>query len=291
MRLLFAKLFRFLLTCRFFRKRYYGIVFRIFQPLNLFRGVTELSSYDKDMTMKLDLDEWIQQHIYFLGYFDPMGIRFIKNQLYEGEVFIDIGANVGAYSLVASRFVGRSGKVIAFEPVGAVFQRLSENISLNGLTNTVAEKKAVLDKNGITDIYLSDRENMGMSSIFNINPGKGKSEKVEAVTLDDYIEKSGISMISLIKIDIEGSEMLALKGMQRIIERMHPRIMIELKEETLTLSGYQAQNITDLLVKAGYNKFIIDEQGNISNDMTRQPKDYHNFLFLPAVQDKTFAYL
>ena len=285
MRLFFAKIFRFLFTCRFFRKRYYGIVFRIFRPLNLFRDITEIISYDKDLKIKLNLDEWIQQHIYFLGYFDPMGIRFINNQLYEGEVFIDIGANVGAYSLVASRLVGRSGKVIAFEPVGTIFQRLSENISLNKITNIVAEKRAVLDKNGITDIYLSDKQNMGMSSIFHFNPESGKSEKVEAVSLDDYIEKRDISRINLIKIDIEGSEMLAIKGMQRIIERFHPKILIELKEETLTNSGYQAKNIIDFLVKAGYNKFIIDEQGNISNDLTRQSKDYHNFLFLPEASD------
>ena len=235
--------------------------------------------------MKLSLDEWIQQHIYFLGYFDPMGIRFIKNQLYEGEVFIDIGANVGAYSLVASRLVGRSGKVIAFEPVGTIFQRLTENISLNRLTNIIAEKRAVLDNNGMIDIYLSDRQNMGMSSIFHFNSESGKSEKVEAVSMDDYIEKRGISRISLIKIDIEGSEMLALKGMQRILERFHPKILIELKEETFTNSGYQAKNIIDFLVKAGYNMFIIDEQGNISNDLTRQHEDYHNFLFLPATFD------
>jgi FkbM family methyltransferase len=288
MRLHFAKIFRFLFTCRFLRKRYYGIVFRIFQPLNLFKGITEISSYDKDLKMKLNLDDWIQQHIYFLGYFDPMGIRYIKNQLYEGEIFIDIGANVGAYSLVASRLVGRSGKVIAFEPVNTIYQRLSENISLNGLTNIIAEKTAVLDKNSMIDIYLSDRQNMGMSSIFHFDSESGKSEKVEAVSLDDYTEKRGISRISLIKIDIEGSEMLALKGMQRIIERFHPRILIELKEETLALSGYQEKNITDLLVKAGYNKFIIDEQGNILNDLTRQHKDYYNFLFLPAVPDQTF---
>jgi FkbM family methyltransferase len=235
--------------------------------------------------MKLNLDEWIQQHIYFLGYFDPMGIRFINNQLYEGEVFIDIGANVGAYSLVASRLVGRSGKVIAFEPVGTIFQRLSENISLNRITNIVAEKRAVLDKNGMTDIYISDKQNMGMSSIFHFNSesGKsGKSEKVEAVSLDDYIEERDISRINLIKIDIEGSEMLAIKGMQSILERFHPKILIELKEETFTNSGYQAKDIIDFLAKAGYNKFIIDEQGNISNDLRLQPKDYYNYLFLPA---------
>lgn len=285
MRLLIARIFRFLFTCRFFRKRYYGIVFRIFQPLNLFRGVTQICSYDKDLKMKLDLDEWIQQHIYFLGYFDPIGIKFIKNQLYEGEIFIDIGANVGAYSLVASRFVGRSGKVIAFEPASKSFLRLTKNISINGLKNIIAERKAVLDKNTRIDLYVSGNHNLGMTSIFHHDSESGITENVEAVTLDDYVEKNEISRINTVKIDIEGSEMLSLKGMQKILERIRPRILIELKEETLTRSGLQVKDVDDFMIKAGYNKFIIDEPGNISNDLTRQHKDYHNFLYLPKASE------
>jgi FkbM family methyltransferase len=286
MRLTIARIFKSLFTLRFFRKRYYGIVFRIFQPLNLFRGVTQVSSYDQDLKMKLDLDEWIQQHIYFLGYFDPAGIKFIKNQLYEGEIFIDIGANVGSYTLVASKLVGRSGRVIAFEPASKSFLRLSKNISMNGLKNVITERKAVLDRNTRTDLYISGNHNLGMSSIFHHDSESGITENVETVTLDDYVEKHEISQVNIIKIDIEGSEILALKGMQRILERIHPRILIELKEETIIHSGYQAKNIVDFLVNAGYNKFIIDEQGNISSDLTRQPEDYFNFLFLPATPDQ-----
>lgn len=282
MRLILAKIFRFLFTCRFFRKRYYGFVYHIFQPLNLFRGVTEVSSYDKNLKMKLDLDEWIQQHIYFLGYFEPRGIRYIKNQLYEGEVFVDIGANVGAYSLVASGLVGRSGKVIAFEPASKSFLRLSKNISMNGLTNIIPERKAVLDKNSQIELYISNRHNMGMSSIFHHDSESGISEKVEAISLDDYAEKKNIPRISVIKIDIEGSEMLALRGMGKIIENFRPRILIELKEETLTESGYQVNDIEEYLIHSGYEKYIINEQGNVSNDLKQQPENYYNYLFLPV---------
>ena len=232
--------------------------------------------------MKLDLDEWIQQHIYFLGYFDPRGIRYIKNQLYEGEVFVDIGANVGAYSLIASRFVGRSGKVIAFEPASKSFLRLSKNIIMNGLTNIIPERKAVLDKNTQVELYISNRHNMGMSSIFHHDSESGVTEKVEAISLDEYAEKKSIERISLIKIDIEGSEMLALRGMPKIIERFRPKILIELKEETLSHSDYKVNDIVEFLANAGYEKFIINEQGNVSNDLKQQSKDYHNYLFLPA---------
>lgn len=285
MRSLIAEIFRFLFSCPFFRKRYYGFIFRIFQPLNLFRGITKISDYDKNLKIKLDLNEWIQQHIYFLGYFDPSGIRYIKNHLYEGEVFIDIGANVGSYSLVASSLVGLTGKVIAFEPATASFQRLVENVSLNGQTNVVLERKAVLDKNSITYIHLSDGRNTGMSSIYHFASESGKTEKVEAVSLDDWAEKNECMRISMIKMDIEGSEMLALKGMIRILEKYKPKILIELKEETLKNSGYLVEEIVDLLVRLKYSRFILDDTGNVSGDISRQPEGYYNYLFLPSTTD------
>ena len=282
MRLYLAKIFRYFLTCRFIRKRYYGIVFRIFQPLNLFKGVTLVGNYDKDLKMKLDLDEWIQQHIFFLGHFDLTGIRFIKNQLYEGEIFIDIGANVGAYSLVASRLVGKSGKVIAFEPASKSFLRLVKNISLNGITNIIPERKAIIDRSIQTDLYISGNQDLGMSSIYHHDSETGLTEKVEATSLDDYIENKGITRVSLIKIDIEGSEFLALKGMRKVLTNMRPKILIELKEKTLANSGYSEKDVLDLFEKTGYSRFIIDEKGNIFNDLNQQQKDYYNYVFLPA---------
>jgi FkbM family methyltransferase len=286
MRLLLARIFRYLLTFRFFRNRYYGIIFHIIQPLNLLKGVTQVAGYDKDLKMKLDLDEWIQQQIYFLGCFDPVGIRFIKNQLYEGEIFVDIGANVGLYSLVASRLVGKSGKVIAFEPASKSFLRLLKNISLNGITNIIPERLAVIDKSTRADLYISGSQNMGMSSIYHHDSETGISEKVEAISLDDYIEKKGISRISLIKIDIEGSEFLALKGMQKVLTIIRPKILVELKEETLKNSGYTEKDVISFLEKAGYSRFIIEEKGNISNDLNRQVKDYYNYVFLPESTDR-----
>jgi len=290
MRLFLARIFRYLFRCSFFRNRYFGIVFHIIQPLNLLRGVTQVSGYDKDLKMKLELDEWIQQQIYFLGHFDPTGIRFIKNQLYEGEIFIDIGANVGAYSLIASRLVGKSGKVIAFEPASKSFLRLLKNISLNGITNIVPERLAVIDKTTQTDLYISGSQNLGMSSIYHHNFETGITEKVESISLDDYVEKQGISKISLIKIDIEGSEYLALKGMQKVLTVLRPKVLVELKEETLKNAGYTEKDIVALFEKAGYSRFIIDEKGNISNDLGRQAKDYFNYIFLPEDSNRSMQF-
>jgi FkbM family methyltransferase len=290
MRLFLARILKRLFTCRFFRKRYYGIICHIIQPLNLFRGVTQVTDYDKDLKIKLDLDEWIQQQIYFLGYFDPTGIRFIRNQLYEGEIFIDIGANVGAYSLIASRLVGKSGKVIAFEPASKSFLRLLKNISLNGITNIITERLAVIDRSTQTDLYISGSQNLGMSSIYHHDCETGITEKVEAISLDDYVEKKGISKISLIKIDIEGAEFLALKGMKKVLINMRPKVLVEIKKETLANAGFSEKDVLELFEKAGYSRLIIDDRGNISGDLNRQAKDYYNYVFLPDTPDRSMQF-
>jgi len=121
-----------------------------------------------------------------------------------------------------------------------------------------------------------------MSSIYHHDSETGLTEKVEATSLDDYIENKGLPGSSLIKIDIEGSEFLALKGMRKVLTNMRPKILIELKEKTLANSGYSEKDVLDLFEKTGYSRFIIDEKGNIFNDLNQQQKDYYNYVFLPA---------
>jgi FkbM family methyltransferase len=237
------------------------------------------------MKMKLDLDEWIQQHIFFLDYFDYPGILFLKKNLKEGDVFIDAGANVGSYTLVAAKQVGQTGKVFAFEPVKKIFCRLKEAIALNNRHNIFAEQKALSDENTELALYLAKKSNLGMSSIYHHDTENGRVEKVEAVSLDDYLENHSTERIDLIKIDVEGSEFSALKGMQKSIRKFKPKILIELKKETLSQSGHTENDIDDLLSEAGYHKFIIDEQGNITNNIQKKQKDYYNYIFVPVTTD------
>jgi len=287
MRTAIARFFKLLFRLRFFRGKYYGIVFRIFQPLNLFGNITRIISYDQDLKIKLDLDEWIQQHIYFLGYFDPYGILYLKKNLKEGDVFIDAGANVGSYTLIAAKQVGSTGRVFAFEPAGEIYNMLYENITLNGYQNVKAEKKALLDKNTTIDLFLANKINLGMSSIYHHDTESGGVEKVVAVRLDDYVNNQNINRIDLIKIDVEGSEMYALKGMQQTLEKHKPKILIELKEETHLQSDHSINEIISYLNKLGYEQWIIDENGEYTRYFKDKPEGYYNFLFLPIGFHKT----
>jgi FkbM family methyltransferase len=280
MRGIIASIVKLFFRLRFFRRRYYGIVFRIFQPRQLFNGVTRIAKYDGDLKMKLDLDEWVQQHIYFLDYFDPAGISLIKNRLRQGDVFIDIGANIGSYSLVAAKQVGDNGRVIAFEPVGTVFNRLRENIALSNLANTDTEQKAVFNKNQTLEIHLASHKNLGMSSIYHHDTESGTSEQVSTVRLDDYLAGHPVAKIDMIKIDIEGAEMFALQGMKGSLRKFKPEIFIELKEEALQHSGYSVNDIIEFLIRIGYKQYAVSENGHLIQDLDKKRKDYYNFLFV-----------
>jgi FkbM family methyltransferase len=246
----------------------------------MFEGLSKIVRYDKNLKMHLDLDEWVQQHIYFLGYFDSAGISMIKTRLPEGGVFLDIGANVGSYTLIAAEKVGDPGRVFAFEPVSAIFNRLVENINLNGFSNVVAEQKALTNENKFVDLHIADQKNLGMSSIFHHDTESGQTEQVSAVRLDDYLKQHQLKRIDMIKIDIEGAELFALQGMKDTLIKHKPEIFIELKEEAVKHADYSLEDIINFLHKLDYKQSGIDEKGELISDLNLFRKDYYNFLFV-----------
>jgi hypothetical protein len=120
LRELLAFSFRTLFRIKFIRPTYFGFYKRLFKPFRLFRGVRKKINYRQGIQLELDIDDWIQQNLYFLSEYEEKEIRFLEHYLKEGDVFIDLGANIGLYSLVASRLVGRKGKVYASSQDGKV---------------------------------------------------------------------------------------------------------------------------------------------------------------------------
>lgn len=275
-----ASFFKLIFKIRFFKKYFFVINRRIFKSFGLFRGQTAVCSYAGELMMKVNLDEWIQQHVYFLGVWDEPGINFLRNSLKEGDVFIDIGANIGTYTLVASKSVGHTGRVYAFEPVKAIFRRLIENIEMNDLQNIFPIRKAVYNDEGIVDIFVSGNDNLGMSGIFHHDNESGTIEKAEAVNMDAFVEQEGLSRISLIKVDIEGAEFYALQGMVEVLKRFKPLVLLELSEEVLSHTPFSSTLIIQFLEKLDYSPRAIDRGGNL---MEFGHSDYYNnYVFIPS---------
>jgi len=145
---------------------------------------------------------------------EKLTTEMFKNVVKEGDVVLDLGANVGYYSLLAARLIGEKGKVYAFEPEPVNYSLLLKNIELNGYDNIVAVQKAVSNVAGKVRLFL-DKKDTGAHTIYQPDDEREFTE-VESVILDDFF-KDKEHPINVIKMDVEGAEMAAFSGMARII--------------------------------------------------------------------------
>ena len=277
---LLAILFKLILKIKPLRKHYFGIYKKIILPKKLFNNLSFNTTYDSSLLIKVNLSDWIQQQIYFVDYSDLNGISYLKKQLKAGNVFIDIGANIGAYSLIASKLVGSNGKVVSFEPVSLICKQLKQNIKLNNLANIVVEPKAVFDKNTTLELFISDHQNMGMSSILNHSHETGEKQSVQAITIDEYVKIKSLLKIDFIKIDIEGAEINALRGMKQTILKFNPIILMEISDGILENSTINSTMIYDFMNELNYTPYTINTDGNLLA-FNSNNANYHNYVFLP----------
>jgi FkbM family methyltransferase len=197
----------------------------------------------------------------FQGYitlnWEKVTTEMFKEAVREGDVVVDIGANIGYFTLLAARLVGKTGKVYAFEPEPTNYNLLLKNIELNGYDNIVPVQKAVSNKSGVVRLFVSE-EDAGNSTIFQYGEGRNFIE-VEAVTLDEFFADKK-RPINVIKMDAEGAEMAVLLGMDRIItENPDIRIFSELYPELMTTMGYSPEKfIQRLMEKYHFSVLPID---------------------------------
>lgn len=172
--------------------------------------------------MYVDLRSSIGRAILVKGEFDHEVWRIIEASLQPGSVFIDVGANVGYYSMLASSSVGVSGVVHAFEIDPRPLQCLSRNVLACPNQNLHINKIAV--GNFVGDAILLSEEDCGHSSV----KTEGKGVKVAILTLDHWLETSvNLERVDVLKLDIEGGELSALEGAIKLIDKYRPLIVCE----------------------------------------------------------------
>ncbi len=140
-----------------------------------------------------------------------------------GQVVLDIGADVGWYTIQASRAVGHSGTVIALEPDAHNANQLEQNLRLNGLSNVRVLRKAAWSHSGIVGWHES-----AVAVWHKVSPEA--SAKVEAVTVDELAGQLGLGRVDWIKLDVEGGEIEVLRGAWQTLEQFHPVLLIEVHE-------------------------------------------------------------
>jgi FkbM family methyltransferase len=224
-----------------------------------------LVAYSKpyDIKVKFAIADGLGRDIYYkFGYYSEDFItRFLLNNinLQKGDLVIDIGANLGWYSLVLAH--NRQVEVIAFEPEPSNFALLQENIALNNCTTAKAFNKAVGDKEATLQLHLYKSYNPARHSFIKQKNSIGIVD-VPVVNLDTFLLSQGDfkRSIKLLKIDIEGYEFTALQNAGESLARTQ-NIITEFSPDLMKASGQNPVDYINLLVNAGFILQEVDNDG------------------------------
>lgn len=184
--------------------------------------------------------------------FDKGTTRVIEAVVNEGDQVLDIGANIGYYSVLISREVGGKGRLICFEPEKANYNILKSNLKRGRLDNYILEDSAVSIQCGSATLSL-DKYNKGAHRV---DPDIKSGINVETVTIDQYFEDKTIEDLDLIKIDVEGSEGKVLSGGKETITTYKPKIILEFNDSYWNDTDTKA---LEMLRKQGYDFYKIKE--------------------------------
>ena len=191
-----------------------------------------------------------EQHLIpFKKSFEYSSLDLFFNSIHPGDVVLDIGANVGVYSLLASKKIGAQGKIYAFEPTAATFELLTKNLTLNHCENVVPVKKALSDSKQRILMKVPEKWERKDTDAFNkmvfVSDQEGGEDVMMTETLDDFFISENIQRVDFIKVDIEGAEYLFFKGAKNVLSKHKPRILFESNE--MHCKSFQ-NSVIDVLV-------------------------------------------
>jgi FkbM family methyltransferase len=214
--------------------------------------------------------------------FEEEEIYFITSTLKKGDIFIDIGSNIGLFSLLASKIVGNNGKVICFEPDPKTFKRLGENINLNDFKNIDSRNIGLSEKDGELIFYVSKNGYDAWNSFAPSQDNKLESQiQVRVSTLDFELRNIEKSKISLVKIDVEGWEKFVLRGGMTFFNDYSPIVMVEFTEQNTFNAGYPVHDIYDFMINLGYQWYRINN-GELNLEKKKLYYPYDNLIAIKA---------
>ena len=230
------------------------------------------------------IDDWISFLIFMYGCYiiESTHARFMLKVARPGMIMFDVGANARYYTILMASLLKRlgGGVVHSFEPMSGNQARFLENMKINQLDNATLVKNIVSNQNGMKEIFFNNPQNTGTSSIYNILETEN-SEKVEAITLDQYISQSGVQRVDLVKIDVEGHELEVLEGMNLSIERFSPDFFIEVNREILNSLGKSPNDLYKFLQGHGYRSYKITK-----NELVEGQPDNESLVYFTKTLEK-----
>lgn len=238
------------------------------------RPLITRTQFQRDRTVMVDGNimhaRRVDQYALLLLYRYQVNEHFEKKLLQAaarpGMTAIDVGANLGYFTVALAEAVTRSGRVYAFEPDPACFAVLGKTIAANDLEQVVAEQAAVADQPGICRLYLC-LENAGDNRIYDLGDHR-PSVEVAQLSLDDRFPDMPVG---LIKMDIQGAELLVVRGMKNLLARNHDVLVLsEFSPPRIRECGGDPQEMLDTMTDLGFTAYLIDSRAETLRTVTHE---------------------
>ena len=202
----------------------------------------------------------------FMCNFEKDEISFLQNSLQAGNIFLDVGANYGIYTILAGKLVGPQGHVYSFEPSRRELNVLKHNIEMNHLENVTVIEYAVSNHTGTTQLAIA--RDGGLNSFADTHRSDQKIElwqNVETTSLDEFVAKYSIPRVDFVKIDVEGAEKLVFEGAEKLLTSVQPTTVIfEASDFNAGGFGYTVKDFLNQILGRGMKLFVLGENGRVN---------------------------
>jgi len=243
------------------------------------------------LNLKKDVDRY-----FFFDAFEDDTLKLFQDLVNQNDIVVDVGANIGIYSVLASKKNSTGGKVISFEPSDWAHSRLLKNIERNGCGNVSVYKNAVSRKTETLQFHVCEDDaynSIGAMPMLQVKTIK----TIEAVALDEFLPSIGISKVDVLKIDTEGADYLVLMGFGNYLRKDDaPIVFCEYNRNITSGYDYQLKDLYMFLISLGFTVYeldghslkIFDPETSNSNEIicTKPSKDS---ILRTAVYEKTIS--
>jgi FkbM family methyltransferase len=190
------------------------------------------------------------------GNWEPEVWAAISSGLGEGAVFVDVGAHLGYDSLKAARLVGEKGRVVAFEPNPNTLMLLRSNIEASQARNIIVQPVACTDSEQTLTLFDSTPGgNSGSSSLSQANAGVlTRPYTVRGRPIDDVVSELGLARVDVLKADVEGAELMVLRGAAQTLRRFHPKLILEVVPRQLNNMNASVEELEAFVNNLGYGE-------------------------------------
>ena len=225
------------------------------------------------------------------GEYEPLETRILKHFAVNAGVVVDIGANVGYFAVELGKVLEKNGRLIAVEPIPESFEQLEANIQLNSIQDRVScHQIAISDFHGSLTLYKPEVSGSSASSARNLHPTECSiTVEVPVTTLDTLINSLNIQNCDLIKVDVEGAELMVIQGALDSVKKFKPVIFAELLRKWSAKFNYTPNELLEILLPLGYRCFAVSEQLPEIFEITDSTVET-NFLFVPERISSSFDY-